>query len=83
VNLCQHKSDIQKELGIEILVVGFDSGTGLPASQDSRDLLYFWPSGLFEMDRAALEKCIAGQAELVLGTWRPPLNPGGRGKMLR
>ena len=78
VNLCQHKRDIQKELGIEILVVGFDSGTGLPASQDSRDLLYFWPSGSFEMDRAALEKCIAGQADLVLGdvattveSWRP------------
>jgi hypothetical protein len=78
VNLCQHKRDIQKELGIEILLAGFDSGAGLPASQDSRDLLYFWPSGSFEMDRAALEKCIAGQAELVLGdvaitveSWRP------------
>ena len=78
VSLCKHKKDIQKELDIEILVVGFDSGTGLPASQDSRDLLYFWPSGSFEMDRAALEKRIGGQAELVLGgvattieSWHP------------
>jgi hypothetical protein len=78
VCLCKHKKDIRKELGIEILVVGFDTGTGLPPSQDPRDLLYFWPPGSFEMDRAALEKRIDGQAELVLGnvadtvaSWRP------------
>ncbi len=78
VNLCKHKKEIQKELGIEILVVGFDTGIGLPASQDSRDLLYLWPAGSFEMDRAALEKRIAGQADLVFGdvattvaSWQP------------
>lgn len=78
VNLCKHKKDIQQELGIEILIVGFDTGVGLPATQDSRDLLYLWPSGSFEMDRAALEKRLAGQAEIVLGdvattvaSWQP------------
>lgn len=78
VCLCQHKRDIEKELGVEVLVVGFDSGAGLPASSDSRDLLYFWPAGSFQMDRAALEKRLNGQASLVLGdvadtvaSWRP------------
>jgi hypothetical protein len=78
VNLCQHKKEIQKELGIEIAVVGFDTGIGLPASHDPRDLLYFWPAGSFEMNLEALEKRIAGQAELVLGdvaatvaSWEP------------
>jgi len=78
VCLCRHKQEIQKDLGIEILVVGFDTGTGLPASQDSRDLLYLWPAGSFEMDRAALEMRLGGCASLVLGnvgetvtSWRP------------
>jgi hypothetical protein len=76
--LCRHKQAIQKELGIEILVVGFDTGAGLPASRDQRDLLYSWPEGAFQMDRGALEKRLAGQAALVLGnvantvtSWRP------------
>ena len=65
--LCQHRKEIQKELGIEIIVVGFDSGTGLPQSTDHRDLLYAWPTGAYRMDRVALEAHIEGQAQLVLG----------------
>ena len=67
VALCQHRKEIQKVFGIEIVVVGFDTGTGLPSTGDSRDLLYCWPAGSFEMDRDALEKRVAGQAQLVLG----------------
>jgi len=67
LSLCRHRAEIQKVFGIEIVVVGFDTGTGLPATGDSRDLLYCWPAGSFEMDRDALEKRIAGQAQLVLG----------------
>src|ERR1700751_6101678 len=33
VCLCGHKEEIQNELGIEIQIVGFDTGAGLPASQ--------------------------------------------------
>ena len=78
VCLCQHRDEIQERLGIEINVVGFDSGTGLPASNDARDLLYCWPPGSYVMDRDALEKRIGNQARLFLGnvdatveTWRP------------
>ena len=67
VSMCDHRKTIQKELGIEVVVVGFDAGTGLPESNDARDVLYFWPAGSFVMDRGALESRIAGQASLVLG----------------
>jgi len=67
VCLCDHRKIIQKELGIEIILAGFDAGTGLPDFKDPRDVLYFWPPGSFVMDRPALEKRIAGQASLVIG----------------
>jgi hypothetical protein len=78
VCLCQHKKEIEREVGIEIVLVGFDTGAGLPASGDARDLLYCWPTGSFEMDREALERRLAGNAELVFGdiaktaeSWNP------------
>lgn len=76
--LCKHREEIQKSLGIEIVLAGFDTSIGLPGSEDARDLLYCWPAGSFEMDKSALEKRIAGRAELVIGnvaqtvkTWNP------------
>jgi hypothetical protein len=83
--LCRHRKDIQKALGIEIVVVGFDSGAGLPQSTDPRDMLYAWPAGAYRMDRSALESRIGGQAQLVLGdvaqtvhAWNPePAAPLG------
>jgi hypothetical protein len=78
VCLCQHRKEIEREVGISIIVVGFDTGTGLPPSNDPRDLLYCWPPGAFVMDRSALEKRIGGEAKLLLGdvkttlqTWQP------------
>ncbi|HEX3436227.1 MAG TPA: hypothetical protein VHT24_05610 [Pseudacidobacterium sp.] len=67
VCLCNHRREIEKLLEIEIVLAGFDSGSGLPPSNDPRDQLYALPSGSYEMDKEALEKCIAGRAELVLG----------------
>lgn len=65
--VCKHKEEIRKALGIEIHIQGFDSGTGLPSSSDPRDALYTWPAGSFQMDKEALEKRLAGRAELILG----------------
>ena len=65
--LCKHRDEIQELINVAIRIVGFDSGQGLPASQDPRDLLYCWPAGSFEMDRAKLERRIAGRAELIIG----------------
>jgi hypothetical protein len=76
--LCDHALQIRKELGIEIRIVGFDSGGGLPTTSDVRDLHYLWPAGSFQMDRAALERRLGSRAELVLGNvsetvpgWQP------------
>jgi len=73
VCLLQDRKEIQQALGIEILVAGFDAGTGLPASDDPRDMLYCWPAGSFEMDRPALERRIGAQAELIIGDVRETL----------
>jgi hypothetical protein len=65
--LCDHSQEIRKELGVEVVVVGFDSGEGLPATNDPRDVNYFWRSGAYKMDRQGLEKQLAGRAKLILG----------------
>jgi hypothetical protein len=67
VCLCDYKRTVEKETGIEIRLVGFDAGSGLPSSSDPRDMLYSWPEGAFPMDQVALEKRIAGRAQLVIG----------------
>jgi hypothetical protein len=67
VCLCKHKEEVEREFKIEVIVQGFDTGKGLPGVGDSRDLLYSWPPGSFEMDQAALKARIAGRAELLLG----------------
>jgi len=51
----RYAKDISRLLGLEIHVVGFDTGTGLPAPHDYRDLPYLWAPGDFEMDIAELE----------------------------
>lgn len=78
--LCDHAAQIRKELGIEVHLVGFDSGGGLPTTSDVRDLHYLWPAGSFEMDRAALAHRLAGRAEIIFGNvaetvpnWLPPV----------
>ncbi len=79
VCMCEHAELIRRKLGIEISVTGFDSGTGLPDTSDSRDLKYYWPAGAFPMDHRALQERLAGRAELRLGPvtrtcaeWEPP-----------
>jgi hypothetical protein len=67
VCLCGHRDEIQKELGIDIILQGFDTGVGLPKSADPRDLLYCWPPGSFEMDQDLLKARLEGRAEVVIG----------------
>jgi len=65
--LCNYAETIRRLYGVELRIVGFDSGAGLPETHDLRDIHYIWPAGSFEMDRKALEARLAGRAELVLG----------------
>src|SRR5580658_9317485 len=41
---------VETDLGIRIHVCGFDSGGGMPAPVDYRDLPHVWDQGFFAMD---------------------------------
>jgi hypothetical protein len=65
----QHARWIQRELGIQLAIYGFDTGEGLPEPVDYRDVPYAWKAGFFKMDRAALEQKLKS-SQLVIGNVR-------------
>jgi len=67
LSMSEHARTIQKELGVEIVVIGFDAGSGLPESSDPRDLKYYWSAGALPMDQQKLQARLAGRAELIIG----------------
>ncbi|MDR1363811.1 MAG: hypothetical protein LBJ35_07180 [Spirochaetaceae bacterium] len=62
----KHAEMIGREMGIEIEVYGFDTGKGLPKSDDYRDLPYIWREGFYKMDVEKLQKRLRS-AKLVIG----------------
>ena len=59
--------EIEREIGgIAIDVVGFDSGQGMPAPIDHRDMAYVWQKGFFTIDLPAV-KAQLHRSEIVLG----------------
>jgi hypothetical protein len=58
--------EVSRDLGINIAVYGFDTGKGMPAPVDYRDLPHVWEQGFYEMDEAALKASLK-QANLILG----------------
>ncbi len=58
--------EVAEFFGVEIAVYGFDTGAGLPAPEDYRDLPHVWEGGFYEMDVDALRAKLTS-AELVLG----------------
>jgi hypothetical protein len=65
-NLEWHIEEIKKEFDFECELYGFDTGVGMPASDDHRDLRYNWGEGIYRMDRQLLESRLKF-AELVIG----------------
>jgi hypothetical protein len=61
-----YAADISDLVGIKIHVVGFDTGTGLPAPEDYRDIPYLWAPGDFDMDVSGLRSRLRS-ASLRLG----------------
>jgi hypothetical protein len=59
-------AEIGPAVGVHIAVYGFDSGRGMPAPVDFRDLPHVWGEGFYEMDRDKLRSQL-GTAKLVLG----------------
>jgi hypothetical protein len=66
LNLEYHAQRIAVLFGIDIEIYGFDTGHGLPASADYRDLPYHWQEGFYSMDIPGLTKRLH-KARLVLG----------------
>lgn len=59
--------EIEREIGdIVIDVVGFDSGQGMPAPADYRDMAYVWQKGFFCIDLPAVKSQLR-RSEIVLG----------------
>jgi hypothetical protein len=54
-------------LGIQIHVAGFDSGEGMPAPVDHRDLAHVWDRGFYKMDVSNLKAKLSPSTELILG----------------
>jgi hypothetical protein len=63
----EHASEaIEREVDVAIDVVGFDSGSGMPAPQDYRDLPHIWGPGFYAMDADRLRSRLT-RARLILG----------------
>ena len=69
VDLEQHAKQLSRALSIAIEIFGFDTGQGLPAPVDYRDLPYEWKSGFYGMNEAVLRQRLK-LSTLVLGDIR-------------
>ncbi len=69
LNLEYHAGIVEQLTGVKIEVHGFDSGQGLPAVTDYRDLPYIWDAGAFPMQSEHLVPRLT-RAKLYLGDVR-------------
>ena len=69
VDVERHVQEVHKELGVGFQVYGFDTGSGLPKSQDYRDMPYMWNEGLFSMEGHRVEAKLK-LAKLIIGDVR-------------
>jgi hypothetical protein len=60
---------LAQRFGIRISVYGFDTGEGMPAPRDYRDVPFIWGAGFYKMDPQRL-KAQLRSAQLVLGDIR-------------
>jgi hypothetical protein len=67
INMCQLAQRVSKATGVEIKVIGFDSGTGMPPPLDFRDHPEYYQEGDFPMNHEALRAKLPSNGELILG----------------
>ncbi len=72
--LQQHADVVRDWYGIDVAIVGLDSGSGLLPATDPRDCPFALHEGEFAMDRAALTPHL-GRAELILGDVEVTVRP--------
>ena len=66
LSLEEYTEQIEKILGIQIDIYGFDTGQGLPKPKDYRDLPYHWKEGFFSMNKNDLLKKLK-KTKLIIG----------------
>lgn len=77
----KHIEKIEKQLGLEIALYGFDTGEGLPKLVGYQDIPHLWQPGFFKMDveklRARLKRSqlVLGNIEDTLKTFFQDHNP--------
>jgi hypothetical protein len=64
-----HIQEVARLFPVEIELYGFDTGVGLPAPRDYRDMPHYFEAGLYQMDRVGLEGKLT-RAKLVIGDVR-------------
>ncbi|MFI5617653.1 hypothetical protein [Streptomyces sp. NPDC051567] len=65
--LAEHAGYYAKATGVEVRIVGFDAGDGLPPGRSVRDLPYLFGAGFYPMDKARLVSRLGGAADVVIG----------------
>ncbi len=67
LNLCEIARRVSPLTGVQIEVVGFDGGRGMPAPVDYRDHPDLYQAGDFPMNVERLEQVLPSNGKLVLG----------------
>jgi hypothetical protein len=68
LNICDISRSVTKATGVEFRIVGFDTGSGMPAPVDYRDMPYVFVKGGAPMvDHLRLKEELPDNAELILG----------------
>jgi hypothetical protein len=67
LNMCRIAERTRAATGIEFRIYGFDTGKGMPAPLDYRDLPESFQAGDFPMDVEALKRALPDFAELIVG----------------
>jgi hypothetical protein len=76
INMISLASAIEKETGVELRIVGFDTGQGLPTVEGYKDHPELWNSGDFAMeDRDDLLRKLDGRAEIIWGNIADTIGP--------
>lgn len=66
VSLEEHAEHVRKDTGVEVAIYGFDTGSGMPAALDYRDIPYMFQRGYYTMNASKL-KARLKSAKLIFG----------------
>lgn len=76
LNMIEVAPLIEKETGVQLRIVGFDTGKGLPPVEGFKDHPELWCSGDFSMEnRDWLVRKLDGHAEMIWGDIRDTIGP--------